>query len=310
MGDSKKKILVLARTLCVKTLGLETQKDAEKEVVFETLYDFWVPRYIELAIKKMPVISEYIIYGSWKQDVKKYSKIVVFDSDVDKKTLYFLKRAGAQKKVVLSFLNKMNTREKELHRVAIKLGIKQVTYNIHDAEKFGITYMPQFWNKALAEKKNIDGSLKWDIIFCGAAKKRLKMIEDVESRANEQGLVTNFWVVSKHGEERTKAKSRDYSEYLNDVSMSRAILDIVGDENWGLTWRPLEAIFLKKKLITNYKDICKYDFYEKYKENIFILNESNLNELTGFIQRQYISCDENFDKYDFSTWINEIEALK
>lgn len=310
MDESSKKILILAKNLCVNTLGLKVQKKAGQEILFENLYDFWVPRYVELAIKKTPFVSEYIIYGVWKENVKKYSKIIVFDSDVDKKTLRFFKKVGAQNKVILSFLNKLNTREKELHRSANKLGIKQVTYNMHDAKKFDITYVPQFWNRALAEEENTNRPLKWDIIFCGAAKKRLQVIREVEGRANEQGLKTNFWIVSKNKERGTKEISRDYREYMNDVSMSCAILDIVGDENWGLTWRPLEAIFSRKKLITNYKDITKYDFYNNYKENILILNKDNLNHINDFIQKEYVPCDENFDEYDFSTWINKIEMLK
>lgn len=120
---------------------------------------------------------------------------------------------------------------------------------------------------------------------------------------------TNFWVVSDEKTEDTVKEGRPYSDYFHDVGSSAAILDVVGEDNWGLTWRPLEALFCKKKLITNYTDIVQYDFYEPYKNNIFIIKNGDCNGLKEFMQRKYDEVDLDLKKYDAQGWLDNIFKL-
>lgn len=70
-----------------------------------------------------------------------------------------------------------------------------------------------------------------------------------------------------------------YEEYLKVVKRSRAVLDIVKKNNYGLTLRVLEALVAHKKLITNYMDIKKMEFYNE--SNIFLLEGEDKLENLG-----------------------------
>ncbi len=83
---------------------------------------------------------------------------------------------------------------------------------------------------------------------------------------------------------------------------SKSILDFVSIGQSGLTIRPLEALFLKKKLITNDKFIKNFDFY--HPDNVFILGKDKMEYLSDFLEKPFIEIEESItSKYDFSNWI-------
>ena len=98
----------------------------------------------------------------------------------------------------------------------------------------------------------------------------------------------------------------DYEDYLVYVSQSLAILDIVNENVDGLTLRCMEALFFSKKLITNNKAIKTYDFYNS--DNIFILGEDNLEDISLFIRKPYKKLDKDIlEYYDFESWLKRFE---
>ena len=83
---------------------------------------------------------------------------------------------------------------------------------------------------------------------------------------------------------------------------SRAILDIVQKGQHGLTWRPMEAMCFRKKLITNDPEIEGYSFYRK--ENIFVLGKRGLDELPQFISSDYVPVPQDIlDEYMVDNWM-------
>lgn len=93
-----------------------------------------------------------------------------------------------------------------------------------------------------------------------------------------------------------------YRDLIINVLESNCVLDLVQENQGGITWRPLEAMFYKKKLVTSFKKIANYDFY--CQENVFILGIDDLNKLYEFIQAPYRSIDKNIiRKYTADGWI-------
>ena len=297
-----------------KILIIENRNDKEVRIVgnyevkSEPLYKICVNKRVAQFFRKMPLLPESFLYESWVNDVDKYDLIIVWEANINVKALRYLHKIGTSRKTVMAFVNKIHKREFKLHEVAKQLGIKQITYNIYDASEYGIKYIPQFWD---VEKYQPEGkkSIEWDLTFLWAAKDRLQEIIEVENAARRQGLKTNFWIVSNSTHERTHKRKKKYEVYLDEVNRSRAILDIVGDMSKGLTWRPLEAMFLKKKLITNYADIVKYDFYPFYKENILIIRENNLSEIYDFICKKYVDAVIDLHCYTYCGWLEQISNL-
>lgn len=100
-------------------------------------------------------------------------------------------------------------------------------------------------------------------------------------------------------------KSMPFSDLSKIQAQSKAILDIKHPKQEGLTIRTLETMALGKKLITTNPDIKNYDFYNS--NNIYILNESNIDGLPIFMKKKNIPVPTEIkSKYSIEYFINEI----
>lgn len=97
-----------------------------------------------------------------------------------------------------------------------------------------------------------------------------------------------------------------YTEYMKLALHSRCIVEIVYPGDSSCTLRPLEAMALHRKLLTNNPAVRKYSFY--HPQNIFILGQDDFSQLPEFLQTPYESLpDEVTDSYDVNSWV---EAFK
>ena len=94
----------------------------------------------------------------------------------------------------------------------------------------------------------------------------------------------------------------DYIKIAEETAKSRAIIDITQHGQSGITLRPLEAVFMQKKLITDNADIVHYNFYND--KNIFLLGKDNIAGLPAFINSGFVPVDDAILKdYRQETWI-------
>ena len=112
-----------------------------------------------------------------------------------------------------------------------------------------------------------------------------------------KAIKTNFKIIED------KKDYIKYDEYIKNIQTSKCILDYnTNNKIAPLTLRPLEALFLNKKLITNNLDIINYDFYNP--RNIFILGKDDINDIKKFIDTPYQIVDEKIvNYYDFNSWL-------
>ena len=104
------------------------------------------------------------------------------------------------------------------------------------------------------------------------------------------------------------SESITYEELIKLIGQSKSIIDIVSNNQKGLTLRVMESIFFKKKLITNNESIKEYDFYNP--NNIFILQFDDIKNLKSFINSEYDELDKRIlEKYEFETWVNSFYEL-
>ena len=73
-----------------------------------------------------------------------------------------------------------------------------------------------------------------------------------------------------------------YQEVLEYDARSKAILNVVMDNQEGITLRDIEAITINVKLITTNKHIVSKDFFNH--NNIFVLGEREIEELVEFLE--------------------------
>lgn len=140
----------------------------------------------------------------------------------------------------------------------------------------------------------------------GLDKGRWNAISNIEREWKKEGLKTHFYVVKDSWRQlkmhRDLNKPVSYQQIVEMIRDSKAILDYYTDEYAGFSLRVLEALFFKKKLITNNKNIKKWKFY--CQENIFILFEENrtVREFLDLPYKEFSKSD--IDYYDFESWID------
>lgn len=230
-----------------------------------------------------------------------YDIAIIADTEVTPCALEYIKKKPIAQKQYIFFWNKVSDNNKYILKAAQNSNISVSTYNLSDARQYGLEYRRQCWNEDWIhpEVETED----YDIAFLGAEKGRYKDIVEILHFAERNHMRTNFTIISPNGEPYTTKKRIEYSEYINIVKRSKAVLDIVTQDNYGLTYRPLEAMFLQKKLITNYRNIVQYDFYEPNKDNIYIVENEKLRGLDTFLNAPLKESDFSMRQYDILYWL-------
>ncbi|MBP0613335.1 hypothetical protein J8J42_09770 [Chryseobacterium sp. cx-311] len=158
------------------------------------------------------------------------------------------------------------------------------------------------------------------VFFLGSyIPERMDQVIKVSDFFNEKGIPSSINVVfhkSKIPEELTQAsinlikKPLSYLEMLDRVSKCGCMLEFHNKEiHEGLSFRVFEALYFKKKLITNNVSVKDYDFF--HPNNFFIWNENNTGDIENFLREEYVDMDEHvLRKYSFTNWISIIFNIK
>ena len=184
--------------------------------------------------------------------------------------------------------------EKTLKKVQ-SLGFKIETFDKSDALNYRIDFRNQFYrySNQIIESKEY----KYDFYFLGYPKDREEEIITIENQLKKLGFRVCFLIVKNKQEEIT------YVENIKNILVSKCIVDINQKGQSGITLRPLEALFLGRKLLTNNKEILYSDFYNS--NNIFVWGESELNLLPDFVTKEMENVsNEVYNKYEINNWLN------
>ncbi|KDN12386.1 hypothetical protein SALWKB12_1474 [Snodgrassella communis] len=97
-----------------------------------------------------------------------------------------------------------------------------------------------------------------------------------------------------------------FEDNLQHINMADILIDIINPVHNGLSFRIFEALYYKKKLITNNTQIKNYDFY--HPDNILIWNKTeDLQQITDFLAKPLVSINPDIiQKYSFGNWIRNI----
>lgn len=147
----------------------------------------------------------------------------------------------------------------------------------------------------------------YDAIYVGADyqnKREPKLIKLLDSNLFNK---TKFILrgMGKHSKIEYIDYDYSYSSYINDLKKSKIIIDFASNNEFGLSFRFFEAICYDKKIITNNKDVLRYEFYNE--NNILITDFIDFTDFTDFINLpyHYYNNDIKF-KYSLENWIKNI----
>lgn len=149
-----------------------------------------------------------------------------------------------------------------------------------------------------------------DIFFVGADKERLNCLKRLQMQFKELGIRYKMVITGtphkfySNDDKKLLSQPISYDEVIQNVSASRAVLDITKEGQAGITLRPMEAMMLDKKLVTNNPNVKKYNFYNP--DNIFILQERDIGELPVFIRSAVVPVPNSIkNEYRFEEWSKE-----
>lgn len=237
---------------------------------------------------------------------EKTNTIILFDAPIWIENIPYIRKKYNNVKIVFFFWNIIKNQDK-LEMIK-KNCDNLITFDKMDAQKYKLNYHPAFcWFKQ--EQDNLNEAVDNDLLFIGRNKNRKDVLEKIYLQCINKNLKPNFYVVKDSKEETSayldlKEKNLSYIEASKAIYKSKCILDINQSGQIGMTFRVLEALFLKKKLITNNKDLVNYDFFNE--NNIFILDDTyEINE--DFIKGDFIDIDMNIvEKYTIDGWIQSL----
>jgi hypothetical protein len=258
----------------------------------------FIPRLLRkiFFILKMP---ETIWYSEWKNELADAKTVIIFSSEYNK-VLKFIKSINPEIRVIYWYWNPV-FRSSNPDDIPNEL-CEKWSFDRSDCEKYLMKYNTQFYFDNIVLPQN---DVIYDVIFFGADKGRKAHLEEIRCKIDELHLKSYFYIVDD-GAKKANYKGQfppfGYQEYLNIVSKSKAILDYIQEGQTGLTLRPLEALFFKKKLITNDLSIKQNDFY--HPNNIFVIGIDKEESLVHFLNMPYRPVkDEILSFYDVDNWI-------
>ncbi len=171
-------------------------------------------------------------------------------------------------------------------------GVKLHTFDKNDASEYDMIYHNTFYNMSMTSDSS---TILYDFYFLGAAKNRKDEIRNLKEILSNYRC--SFIIPTSPNEFIT------YKENLLNIQQTKCIVEIMQDNQYDITLRPLEALAFKKKLLTNNPHIKSYSFYDS--QNIFILGEDNPTRLNEFINSPYNEIEYSIlQKYDINTWVD------
>lgn len=190
------------------------------------------------------------------------------------------------------------------------------TFDPHDARTHNMVLLPQVYDFSQLQQilnSNTDNSILYDVAFLAALKGRENEIYKTFLKLKEEDLITFFYLFHPNMriripdilKETLHTEKIQYDEYIKQVIHSKAILEIVQKGQEGMSLRPLEALILKKKLITNNPSIVNEKIY--HPNNVYIFNYPNkYHSISEFLEAPYIEIPEELKRrHDIQTWIQD-----
>lgn len=228
---------------------------------------------------------------------------VVSDPLMCKQFLYWLKDTHPNSRICLNYENRVNkTFNPELVDSNV---IEKWSYDKDDCEKYHMNFV----HAALVESYMFDArennNLEYDVLFLGRDKNRLGYLQDLENKLKEKNLKTYFYICADRSYLKFKNKKykplMSYTDYLELVKKSRAILNIMPDGQTSITQREIESAFYNIKCITNNKGVLTSDLYDK--SRYFVLGVDDFENIDKFLKEPLKPAPkEIIDRYTIKTY--------
>ncbi len=252
---------------------------------------------------KIPFLYRHLI-ANWKDRLSRYETIVIFDKALTVYLVRFIRKYAPDIRIKVWLWN-VRPLEEEITSCC-----EVCTFDEEYAALNGYTYIPQFHFKELFDD---EAPAKEGVYYIGYDKSRFEDLKKTALMFEDLGIRSKL-ILQKDQDAGYADVPRniiltdtetDYADVLSDIRGYSCILELNRPEQKGLTLRSLEALFGRKKLITNNRHITSYDLYDP--ENIFVLGLDDKDRLSSFIKSDFRPVPPDIsEKYSFESWLGRI----
>lgn len=219
--------------------------------------------------------------------------------------LEWLRKEKKDARIILDFDNRAGTTIDP--NLITDSTIEKWSYDPDDCEKYKMCLKPDGYLDYYRIKKA--ESPIYDIVFVGRDKGRTEYLLELEKCFKKFGLKTYFRISPNRFYMRYWKKYYKpiipYTQYLELIAKSKAILNIMPEKQRGLTMRDYEAVFDEIKCITNNKAIKEFELYDP--SRYFVLGVDDLNTINDFLAVDFKSVSkEKLDEYTLDKVISKI----
>lgn len=306
-----------------KILVLQGTKTQNEYVDVDDLYNNVnaFTKIIKKLHEHLPIPYKEIWYRSWKKRIKDYDVIIVFDALRGRDVIEYIHKMNPSARIIIYYINKFRNGAKNDPENYKDLPCELWSFDKNDCERVQMHHSPFCYDDVFSDEENkqafynkeATGQDVYDAFFVGVDKNRLSTLLKVKKLLESYQYKTKIIlrkaknVVYKNltDEERyiLTEQGIKYNEVIKYIHQSKCIIEIEDIGQNGLTLRPMEAIFFKKKLITDNHDIMKYDLYKQ--ENTFILGHDVEERLATFLDSPYEPVDEEIIRqYTWEAWLD------
>ena len=164
-----------------------------------------------------------------------------------------------------------------------------------------------------------DTKAKYDLVYLASFDSRMNKAIAIAEKVKSFGRKPQFFVTGKKSWKKKlnnpyrdfmtfRRKRIQHKEIPELYSKSKAVLDLVRENQDGLSFRVFEAMALRRKLITNNKTIAEYDFY--HPQNILLVDNDFKNLDSAFFDSGYHELTpETYEKYTLRNWVKTVFGL-
>lgn len=164
-------------------------------------------------------------------------------------------------KVVLVMVNTMRHRKKVLDD-KFKYFDRIFSFDMDDCRKYDFIYHPTNYSIL---NINQDVDILYDAFFVGVSKGRQEELEKIFEWLKVAGANSSFYisgVEKKNNPDIYYNQWLSYQEVLQHIEKSNCIVEVMENNQSGVTLRTMEAICYNKKLLTNNQSVKKLPFYK------------------------------------------------
>ena len=170
----------------------------------------------------------------------------------------------------------------------------------------------------LQEAKTVEKP-KYDLVYLASFDNRINLLSKVIKKLQYLKLTCQVVIVGKKTWKKNlnlqinssiiyTRKRIKHQEIPGYYRQGKVLLDLIRENQTGLSFRIFEAMALKKKIITNNQTVKEYDFYNP--ENIMIINDDLSNLEKSFFETEYQElAPEIYRKYTLQSWVETVFKL-